>query len=86
MKPLEVEKIKQAFGNHYAPKIVPLLNRRKVFNQQGNPFSYGSIRKMVTGAQPNESVEFLILKLATSVMKKKAIEAAKREALTNQDY
>jgi hypothetical protein len=82
MTETEIIKIKEVLGNHYSMKIINQLNRLGIFNANGNPFSGGSIRKIVNGNQPNEAIELEILKIVARAEKKKIATAAKRAKLT----
>lgn len=77
MNAKEQKRIKSVLGNHYSSKIIAHLNRKEIFNADGNPFASGSIRKIVTGKQGNPTVEVEILKLVR-------IEEKRAENLRNQ--
>ncbi len=82
MSESEIIRIKKVLGNHYSMKIINQLNKLGIFNADGNPYSGGSIRKIVNGNQPNPEIEVEILKIVHRAEKKKTALDAKRKALT----
>lgn len=61
------EKIKKTLGKHYTLQVVFYLEKRKIFNSDGNPFSSASIQKIVSGKQENPAVEMAIARLVSRV-------------------
>ncbi|MBS7230189.1 hypothetical protein KHA90_04055 [Flavobacterium psychroterrae] len=57
-------------GKQYSPKIIEHLNKKKIFNSNGVPYSNPSIQKIVSGTQKNNIVELEIGKLLVKVKKK----------------
>lgn len=82
MSDQEITYIKQVLGNHYSMKIINAFEKLKIFNSDGNPYSGGSIRKIVNGNQPNPELEVEILKIVAKAEKKKMALDAKRKLLT----
>jgi hypothetical protein len=70
------EKIIEVIGKQYSPKIILHLTKKKIFNADGHKFSPASIQKIVSGKQPNETVELEIAKCVAKIknQKKKAQE------------
>ncbi|MFY0481643.1 hypothetical protein ACI6PS_03485 [Flavobacterium sp. PLA-1-15] len=64
------QKIIKAFGNNYSQPIILLLNRAKITNRDGNPYSSESIRHIVGGNRNNERVEKKILSAAEKKLSK----------------
>jgi hypothetical protein len=78
----QIASIKSVLGGHYAPKIIKYLNKKQVFNANGEPFKNDSIQKIVKGTQPNASVERSIIQLvAIEKRKQKKLETDKRTIL-----
>ncbi|RZL47555.1 MAG: hypothetical protein EOP00_11640 [Pedobacter sp.] len=82
MSESEINRIKKVLGNHYSQKIIEQLNKMQIVNSSGNPYSAGSIRKIVNGNQPNEEIELQILKIVAKAEKKQFQLAEKRKLLT----
>lgn len=61
------EAIKNVLGKHYTLKVVFYLEKRKIYNSDGNTFSSASIQKIVSGKQENPVVEMAIAKLVSLV-------------------
>ena len=55
--------------SHYSPKIIEYLNKKKIYNSNGDPYSCASIQKIVSGTQKNIIVELEIVKLLDEVKK-----------------
>lgn len=81
MSESEINRIKKVLGNHYSKPIIKMLNKMQIVNSSGNPYSAGSIRKIVNGNQPNEEIELQILKIVANAEKKQMQRAAKRKLL-----
>ena len=82
MKTTEIAKVKKVLGSHYSPKIIKHLTKLKIFNAVGEQFSAGSIRKIVSGEQPNADIELKILQLVAREAKKQAAAQRKRDEIT----
>jgi hypothetical protein len=57
------KKITEVLTKHYTHKIIDHLTANGIFNAKGNQFSSASIQRIVSGEQPNETVELEIAKL-----------------------
>ncbi|RUT67942.1 hypothetical protein D0817_23705 [Flavobacterium cupreum] len=68
-------------GKQYSPKIIEYLNKKKICNSNGNPFSSASIQKIVSGIQKNDIVELQIVNLVTAVKKRNEKTAKKLQTL-----
>jgi len=55
------QRIVKAFGAKYSTPIIAVLNKARIKNQVGKPFSQESIRQFVGGKRENERVENKIL-------------------------
>lgn len=71
IKTRQKQRIIKAFGKQYSPPIIAILNRAKIKNRNGLPYSPGSIRKIVCGHSPNEIIEKKILAEAEKKLAKK---------------
>ena len=61
IKPRQKQKIIKAYGKHYSTPIIALLNRAKIKNRNGLPYSQESIRKIVCAIHSNEIIEKKII-------------------------
>lgn len=68
-------------GKQYSPKIIEHLNKKKIFNSNGDPFSSASIQKIVSGVHKNDIVELEIVNLVTAVKKRNEKTAKKLQTL-----
>lgn len=59
--------INEVLGKHYSIAIIFHLEKKKIYNADGNTFSSASIQKIVNGTQLNEAVEMEIAKLVAKV-------------------
>lgn len=59
--------ITEVLGKHYSIAIIFHLEKKKIYNTNGNTFSKASIQKIMNGTQPNEIVEMEIAKLVAKV-------------------
>lgn len=75
IKKTEKAVIVSVLGNHYSTAVIEHLNKKEIFNADGNPFSAISIRQIVTGKRNNLLVEIAIIEMV--IAKQKAIETAK---------
>ena len=81
IKPSDKKIIIATIGNHYSGEIIEHLNKKKIYNTKGKPFSPDSIRAIVNGIDPNERVEKAII---TYVVQKKARKAKTQKALSDK--
>lgn len=67
------ETIIEVLGKQFSRLIIPHLTKKKIFNADGHEFSPASIQKIVSGKQPNETVELEIAKFVAKfkIQKKK---------------
>lgn len=70
IKPRQKQKIIKAYGKHYSTPIIALLNRAKMKNRNGLPYSKESIRKIVCGIDAKK--EHIEIKILADVEKKLA--------------
>jgi hypothetical protein len=63
----------EVLGKQYSPKIISHLSSKNIYNSDGHMFSSSSIQKIVSGKQPNDTVELEIAKLVAKVKKQKEI-------------
>ncbi|TPG44347.1 hypothetical protein EAH81_02415 [Flavobacterium pectinovorum] len=61
----------EILGKQYSPKIISHLSNKNIYNSDGHIYSTSSIQKIVSGKQPNDTVELEIAKLVTKVKKQK---------------
>ncbi|PWA09531.1 hypothetical protein [Flavobacterium laiguense] len=65
------ETIIEVLGKQFSRLIIQHLTKKKIFNANGHEFSPASIQKIVSGKQPNETVELEIAKLVAKIKNKK---------------
>ena len=75
------ETIIAVLGKQYSPRIIDYLNKKKIVNSNGDPFSCASIQKIVSGSQKNEAVELAIVSLVAIVKKRNEKTAQKLKTL-----
>ena len=63
----------EVLGKQYSPKIISHLSSKNIYNSDGHIYSTSSIQKIVSGKQPNDTVELEIAKLVAKVKKQKEI-------------
>ena len=80
----EIDFIKSVLGNHYSKAIIEHLNKKQIYNSNGNPFTGGALRKIVNGFNKNEDVEMEILKFTARIKKNKIVNAIKLEAFIKE--
>ena len=68
-------------GKQYSPKIIEYLNKKKIYNSNGDSFSCASIQKIVSGTQRNDIVELQIVNLVNVVKKRNEKTAKKLQTL-----
>lgn len=71
IKKSQKNKIVKAFGRNYSNPVIEILNKSKIFNKKGEPFSQDSIRRFVNGDRENERLEKRIMKAAEKKLLKK---------------
>lgn len=77
----EKNKIIKTLGKHYTNAILLVLEKKQIFNSNGDPYLAANIRKLVAGDWENETLEIKILKLVNSTMKAQQKAAEKRKKL-----
>lgn len=75
------ETIILVLGKHYSPKIIAHLNKKEIFNSNGNAYSSASIQKIVSGIQHNDIVELEIVSLVKTAKKLNEKTAKKLQTL-----
>lgn len=63
IKPFEKEIIIEHLGKQPSKKIIPILNKKKIYNSKGKSFSPKSIQDIINGKTENRSVETQIIKI-----------------------
>ncbi len=82
IKPFEKEIIIKYLGKQPSKKIIPVLNKKKIYNSRGKSFSPKSIQDIINGKTENRSVETQIIKIIET---EKQIEI-KMEGFKNQVF
>jgi hypothetical protein len=77
----EKNTIIKTLGKHYTNSILLELEKKQIFNTNGQPYLAANIRKLVAGDWENETLEIEILKLVNSTMKSQQKAAEKRKKL-----
>ncbi|VXB56745.1 conserved hypothetical protein [Flavobacterium sp. 9AF] len=78
----EKEIIIKYLGKQPSRKIIPILNKKKIFNIKGKPYSPKSIQNIINGKNENRKVETQIIKIVEAEKRVKgAIESFKKDVL-----
>lgn len=78
----EKQRIIATLGKHYSGKIIPVLTKKGILNDKGEPFSAPAIRLFVGGQRENNTVEVEILRLVAKTERKAKKQAELRKQLT----
>lgn len=71
IRPSDKKAIIAVLGAKYGPKIVEYLSKNKIYNANGDEYSYSSISMIVNGNRENERVELAIAKFVAAEKKRK---------------
>lgn len=85
IKPSEKEIIVKYLGKQPSRSIIPVLNKKRIFNARGKSFSPKSIQDIINGKTENFKVETQIVKIVEAAQKtENDIESLKQEVFNKK--